>query len=158
MEGLADNGNSPGLKSPKQCRCSRWNVATIVAIGCSGMLWYWIVGVPLVDASMGTAKCAVPKLGRRGKDLICWNSSVKITTWSQMMDIIEYMQRLVRRNSTVHSFRMLILTFGLLKKRSDRMNITNGIIIHRFRCHSNGTPRNDTFQQSLQQTKHSLTI
>ena len=44
----------------------------MAVIGWSGMLWYWIVGVPLVVASiMGTAKpYAVPKLCRR-KDLNC---------------------------------------------------------------------------------------
>lgn len=60
MEGFADNGNSPGVASPKQCRVCRLNDGlgdvTIAGIGCSGMLWYWILGVPLVVASMGTAQ------------------------------------------------------------------------------------------------------
>lgn len=60
IEGLAAKGNSPGVDSPKQWRWFLWNVgtgATIIAvIGWSGMLWYCIAGVPLVVASMGTAK------------------------------------------------------------------------------------------------------
>lgn len=67
MEGLADSGNSPGVASPKQWRCCRWNgggeEVTSAVIGWSGMLWYWIVSVPLVVASMGTAySLQCPKL------------------------------------------------------------------------------------------------
>lgn len=43
MEGLADNGNSPGLSFPKQCRCCLWcgtGGGTRGTIACSFMLWY----------------------------------------------------------------------------------------------------------------------
>lgn len=53
IEGFADNGNSPGVASPKQWRVCR---LAMVGIGWSVMLWYWRVGVPLVVASMGTAQ------------------------------------------------------------------------------------------------------
>jgi hypothetical protein len=67
MEGLADKGNSPGMEYPKQWLCCRWNADTgeekIAVIRWLGMLWYWIVGVPLVVMSMVLPQFAVPKLG-----------------------------------------------------------------------------------------------
>lgn len=68
IEGLADKGNSPGVEFPKQCRCCLWKVGsgvatTMAVIVWSVMLWYWIVGVPLVVASIGHCKklYAVPQ-------------------------------------------------------------------------------------------------
>lgn len=72
IEGLADKGNSPGVEFPKQCRCCLWKVGsgvatTMAVIVWSVMLWYWIVGVPLVVASIGHCKnfTQCPKLCRR---------------------------------------------------------------------------------------------